>query len=620
MQKQSAVSTHLDLIRGVAALEVFLGHVRQHTIADFQPSYSLPVKLLYFLTGFGNESLMVFFVLSGYFVAGSVLSDHRRGRWSWGRYLVNRGSRLYTVLIPALLIGACWDLLGVRLLGLPETDSLGLVAPRMTWLTGLGNLFFLQGFLVRPFGSNSPLWSLSLEAWYYILFPLLVGAFWSKVKPLARLGQLALFGLILWFIGGQTAYFLLWMFGAALAFLPPPPRWGGWLAFGVGTVLLLGLLGALGTSRFHYGLVADTLVAGSFTIFVYGLIGLETPAPAPALYARSSAWLSGFSYTLYLVHFPPLLFIQFALLLRTHQSTFPDARGLGVWFAISAVLFVYAYLISLVTEARTDVLRRWLTSRLPTPKTATLSRNGCLAGRHQGGLARGWPADKAATGRQKAPRKLRRPRDPDPRVLHEGEGRGGRVGGVKGAGRVAAEIRAVKGGGNAQRPGQLARPRAEPPRFLELATLLHLRQPRARLERPDEHKSSPVRPLGQHVEQPVNAVVEVDVGGPRGVRLHEGLGAATEEGVAGLVPLGRVGLGLHDDPAGLAPDQARADQLCRADQRGTGEEITGQHAPAYGPWSPGQTSDRRPGCAPLHRRRGPVVARPWRARRGLGRP
>ena len=42
--------------------------------------------------------------------------------------------------------------------------------------TLLGNLAFLQDFFARPYGSNGPLWSLSYEFWFYLVFPLLVGA------------------------------------------------------------------------------------------------------------------------------------------------------------------------------------------------------------------------------------------------------------------------------------------------------------------------------------------------------------------------------------------------------------------------------------------------------------
>jgi peptidoglycan/LPS O-acetylase OafA/YrhL len=366
MRKHSAVSTHLDLIRGLAALEVFLGHLRQHTLDDYTPALSKPVKLLYFLTGFGRESVMIFFVLSGYFVAGSVLSDMRQGRWSWGRYLVNRGSRLYAVLLPALLLGALWDGLGVHGLGLPESDALGPVAGRLTWSSALGNALFLQEILVKPFGSNGPLWSLSYEAWYYLLFPLIVGGLRPGGALPGRLFQLGLAGLAFWFIGHNLQiYFPLWLLGAGLAALPTAPRRVGGLALGGGGLLCAGLLVAIGTSRIPHGFTADSLLAVGFALALLGLGALETDEPAPALYARSAAWLAGFSYTLYLSHFPPLLFVKFAFLLRTHQPTAPDARGLALAFALGVALLLYAYLISLVTEARTDVLRRWLMSLLP---------------------------------------------------------------------------------------------------------------------------------------------------------------------------------------------------------------------------------------------------------------
>jgi peptidoglycan/LPS O-acetylase OafA/YrhL len=370
MQRNSSFSSHLDWIRGLAALEVFLGHLRQNTIGDYSSQYSFPVKLLYFLTSFGYESVLIFFVLSGYFVAGSVLSDHRRGRWSWGRYLVNRGSRLYTVLVPALVLGAAWDGLGIHLLGLPEVDLEGPIATHLNAPTGLGNLLFLQGILVKPFGSNSPLWSLSYEAWYYLLFPLLVGAARGASLP-TRLGQLALAALILGFIGRHMAsYFLLWMLGAAVAVAPQLPRWGGWLALGAGVFLGAGALGAIGTGRLPHSFGSDALVAVTFALALLGLRLLATAAPASPRYARAGTWLAGFSYTLYLVHAPPINFVKFSFFLGTHQPTAFNARGLGVTLALGATLILYAYLISRVTEARTDSLRRRLLGFSPTARTS----------------------------------------------------------------------------------------------------------------------------------------------------------------------------------------------------------------------------------------------------------
>ena len=44
------------------------------------------------------------------------------------------------------------------------------------------NAFFLQTIVGPTFGSNGPLWSLAYEWWYYVLFPLALGAVWPIVN------------------------------------------------------------------------------------------------------------------------------------------------------------------------------------------------------------------------------------------------------------------------------------------------------------------------------------------------------------------------------------------------------------------------------------------------------
>jgi len=121
---QSAV--HLDAVRGAAALVVLLGHSRElfypsltvrqsdtsyrslqhlpaHVSASSGPGISGPGITL------GNEAVMIFFVLSGYLVGGSAIGAMRRDTWSWRRYLLKRLTRLWVVLIPALVLGFALD-------------------------------------------------------------------------------------------------------------------------------------------------------------------------------------------------------------------------------------------------------------------------------------------------------------------------------------------------------------------------------------------------------------------------------------------------------------------------------------------------------------------------------
>jgi peptidoglycan/LPS O-acetylase OafA/YrhL len=101
---------HLDAIRGAAALIVTLGHARGLFFS------SLTEKTHFHELTIGDEAVMVFFVLSGYLVGGSVLRDMRAGTWNWSSYLIKRLVRLWVVLVPAVLLGVLIDSIGFHYL------------------------------------------------------------------------------------------------------------------------------------------------------------------------------------------------------------------------------------------------------------------------------------------------------------------------------------------------------------------------------------------------------------------------------------------------------------------------------------------------------------------------
>ena len=78
----TASSDHLDLVRGVAALAVMLGHLRNLFFVDSYEIRGYPnllIKIIYLATGFGHEAVMIFFVLSGFLVGGSVFAAEWTG-------------------------------------------------------------------------------------------------------------------------------------------------------------------------------------------------------------------------------------------------------------------------------------------------------------------------------------------------------------------------------------------------------------------------------------------------------------------------------------------------------------------------------------------------------------
>ena len=93
-----------DFIRGVSAILVLLSHLRNAMFVDYNDidNNNYFVKVFYFFTGLGHESVMFFFVLSGFFVGGSVLKN--KENFNFSSYLLARISRIWSVLLPSLFI------------------------------------------------------------------------------------------------------------------------------------------------------------------------------------------------------------------------------------------------------------------------------------------------------------------------------------------------------------------------------------------------------------------------------------------------------------------------------------------------------------------------------------
>jgi peptidoglycan/LPS O-acetylase OafA/YrhL len=375
-------SVHLDAIRGVSALAVMIYHLRGLFFADFPfvANKSLPIAGLYAITGYGHQAVMIFFVLSGYFIGSSVMESVGVRRWSWRKYLASRFTRLELVLFPSLVLGGLWDRIGMRI---PQAAPIyfgGLykfyipsVALRSTVPIFLGNLFFLQSIDTPVFGSNTPLWSLSYEFWYYILFPvlLLVSVTWIDTRW--RLFYAAFAVLLLWFIGPQTTfYFLIWLAGALLGRIQraswAKPNFPG-MALCTG-LIFFGALAWLRTHRLSSDLMSDYLVAFCFVLWLYALL-LGPRDTTPRGYEFAARKLAGFSYTLYLVHLPALILLR--AVLDPQGDWQPDALHLGYASAIGLMIMLYAYGVAECTEAHTATVRRWLLQTLPGSQRETRS-------------------------------------------------------------------------------------------------------------------------------------------------------------------------------------------------------------------------------------------------------
>lgn len=366
----TSASASLDVLRGVAACAVMFGHLRTLFLVDFPhvEEKSLPLQALYFLTGFGHQAVMVFFVLSGFLISSTVLRSLVSGDWSWRDYAINRATRLYVVLVPGLLLGLFWDRLGSWLFASQgiyahPLKDLGTPVPlvNLNLPTFLGNLFFLQTIFCQTFGSNAPLWSLSNEFWYYVLFPVVLGASLAWARRRFRSAVfLTCFAASVCFLEGSAGLlgFLIWLSGVGLVLLYSRARENSARhSFAILLCACLVLGGTLFASRsvWEASLRSDLAVGFAFALFLFGVL-LRAGRETSSHYTGLAHQLAGFSYSLYVLHFPLLLFLRCWLVPAERWQ--PTAAHLLYAGAVGMGCLLYAWLISLFTEKKTDVARR----------------------------------------------------------------------------------------------------------------------------------------------------------------------------------------------------------------------------------------------------------------------
>lgn len=344
---------HLDMLRGLAAMAVVVGHIRGFLLVDFGALQAPEIwhKPVYFVGGLGHQSVIAFFALSGFLVGGKALKDMLAGNWSWGHYIVARLARLWTVVIPALVLTLVLDVAGRALGGGHGYDG-GMYdilssGPSSTspvdhsFATFLANAAFLQTITAPVYGSNGPLWSLANEFWYYVMAPLAAFAVlvpasvWLRAfAGVAAVGlawllpaELVILGAI--WIAGAAAHHLSARIGLRALFARP--------AFAVVVILVLGATVAAG---FRWNGIGYDLLLG--LAWAAALPALAHLPALDGLYTRIASGISEISYTLYATHFPLLAFIYFTVIAPKQWQPGLDVLGLGLAMLAAAVVMATA--------------------------------------------------------------------------------------------------------------------------------------------------------------------------------------------------------------------------------------------------------------------------------------
>lgn len=374
----ASVSLNLDAARWIAAGFVVLYHLGINVLVDPETnpaSYAgIGGQIVYLLSMAGPRAVMWFFVISGYLVGGSVITQINRKSFKFSNFAIHRATRLYVVLIPALLAGVTLDLLRIAAFGISTAPAAGgETAASYTIKTFAGNLAFLQTLVTPTLGSNNPLWSLANEAWYYAVFPLLLAPFLPKKSIILRsvLFVLALVIIVAGFHANRTMVMLssAWLIGA-FARLAPFRLMSSlpfaWLIAGVVTLALPLIKGG------HLLLLNDIPPLALANVLVTAAHDKRVPSRVAA---QCNTALAGFSFSVYLVHAPMLHF----LLTRLHGQSNPRLdlpiswNALAIGGALFAAIYFYAWGFSLLTERHTEAIRDWVVNRVDTIRLSYLT-------------------------------------------------------------------------------------------------------------------------------------------------------------------------------------------------------------------------------------------------------
>jgi peptidoglycan/LPS O-acetylase OafA/YrhL len=370
------VSIYLDLVRGVSAILVVMEHMSSRLFVGYGnlENPNLLVKFLYLLNFLGNPAVIIFFVLSGLFISRSVLKAVYEYKWSWKSYLINRFSRLFVVLIPALILTLILDSYAANFLGYNSYDSFF-----SNLKAFFGNLLFLQGVFVGFYGSNAPLWSLSYEFWYYMLFPLLIGLFLNKQAKIKKFIYLLFSFIIISTIGiRMNSYFVIWLIGPFILLLPkvnfltkrflPIPALV--LVLGAMIVHPLVMTGRLFSDKELKDLMelfgVNLLIGLAFGFLVYTLLHSISDRIRNVdlrWLGKIAKFLASFSFSLYLIHYPIINTVYYWYAKKGFSGLQPNVISIFVEILIVILICFIAFLFSKITETQTHIIRKFITRK-----------------------------------------------------------------------------------------------------------------------------------------------------------------------------------------------------------------------------------------------------------------
>lgn len=293
----------VDGARGLSALYVVAHHLAQQSSLGGVPGFVLR---------FGQEAVLVFFVLSGFLI----FANEKDRSQDFVGFYKRRLLRVYPTLLAAMMVSV--------FIALANED----LADRFKWSELFYTVLSVQdltalkpGVISDPFMGNSPLWSLSYEVFFYAIFPAVMLG-WRK-RPTLVTNLIGISGCIAYVIYAvrpnhwalMLAYFPIWWAGAMVAnayaagnrridSILMPTFWLLVLALTSTLVMLGSEIKSLGT---HPVLPVRHFAATLVVLWIgFGPIG-EWASKILVRWRVPLSWLASISFGLYVFHVPLLI-------------------------------------------------------------------------------------------------------------------------------------------------------------------------------------------------------------------------------------------------------------------------------------------------------------------------
>jgi peptidoglycan/LPS O-acetylase OafA/YrhL len=356
----------LDALRGLLATYVLMGHARwllwegwEKWTLQSHSHLANAVALGSALLRYGHEAVMVFFVLSGFFIHMRSAANLTNTipiylKFNFADFFIRRVRRLGPPYVFALLLTWGLDALGrlvypALYLGQPGDHLLDQTLGRgvYNWTSVGPALAMLPNLLGRSFGSNGPLWSLGYEVIYYWIYP-----FWFSLRQ--RFGAGLAYGLgasllllpllklpHIQVVTNILGHYPIWLAGAGLVEIATNARFKCiWTtecrrATFVVACVVFGIIQQRGIDL---QILLPLYLLGGITIVLLVLSLPDSVSHWPI--TRFWEQLGICSYTIYICHFP-ILTIMSAFLMSIYGKR-PETGLFAATGAVTALVFCSA--------------------------------------------------------------------------------------------------------------------------------------------------------------------------------------------------------------------------------------------------------------------------------------